>query len=211
MTTFKRHPEWLADWRATLAEVEGIADSGPEYHANTDEQHRLACLLAGTTAQTAVELQAQFEWFNEQLGDYVRDNVCDELAIVMDRLGEGIKGRIHVSEETRRPVSFPALHERMTELRETCRVTERLCKEGHIEDGPMEDMHDALFTLRMDVYGVASSMVAETPKDLALQMEILMDEAPGDDIRVTDTLHGQMLRTIQEGIKAMAETEGKAA
>ncbi|MEX0349830.1 MAG: hypothetical protein AB3N15_10450 [Paracoccaceae bacterium] len=211
MTSFKRHPEWLADWRATLAEFENITDTGPEYEANTDEQHRLACLLAGTPALTGPELAAQFEWFSEQLGDYVRENVCEELSVALERMQEGIKRRVGVTEDVRRPTSIAMLHKRMAELRETCQLTERLCKEGHIEGGPMEDMHDGPFNERMDVYAVASSVVAETPDDLALQLDMLLSEAPGDTVDVTDDFHGRMLRTIQAGARALGETQGEAA
>ncbi|WP_372572655.1 hypothetical protein [Ruegeria jejuensis] len=100
MTTFKRHPEWLADWRATLAEFEKTEDYSPEHVATSDECHRLACLLAGTPALTGPELTAQFEWFNEQMGDTIRSNWCDELAIAVDRLGEGIRALAENGEST---------------------------------------------------------------------------------------------------------------
>lgn len=87
----ERHTKWLADWRKAC---EAHNDS-PDCPKGDEEQSKaiydLTVRLATTPALIPADLKAQIEWFEDDLGEYVKGSVCSELGKIFDTLKIGVE------------------------------------------------------------------------------------------------------------------------
>ena len=87
----KRHTEWLADWRAACRTYNDTPDNPKTDEEQSDVIHDLGVRMATEPASTLADLKAQIEWFEEDLGDYVKDNVSPEYRQIFDTLKFGVE------------------------------------------------------------------------------------------------------------------------
>ncbi|MGR3662520.1 MAG: hypothetical protein ACU0CA_15270 [Paracoccaceae bacterium] len=89
-------PEGFAEWKPLFNALNepGLEDDTPEEKAAHAALNKLAIQISTTQATTAEGIAAQIQWFEEDIGYYVLENVDDSRGRIFGALLAGVRGLV---------------------------------------------------------------------------------------------------------------------